>query len=400
MPIQVPEFKQFDYGRAVEQGNRNALMQMQMQDMAQDRPMKQEQGRNALAIQRQQMDEAIRKSNIEYMHSKLPLIRDQNTWSQARQDFISKQMFSDQDLPEQFDPGILQKMSMIGRNDKRPTNPASVQEYQYYMGLPEGQREEYLRVKRNPQTINLGDRVIQPGMNGGMKTYTKGVPQEKTPEYRAEIKRAEDSAKEDVKRQNGFKNVKQLYSETNRQWGIVEDAIDKAVSQVGVLTAGLGAKTAGIPGTPAKDLSETLNTIKANIGFDKLQRMREASPTGGALGQVSEMENKLLQSVQGSLAQDQSPEQLIENLSIIKQNLQAVREEKARAFINDYGDLLGVDPAGQQQVPLQPVPQQPTPPPLQQAPQQTGQYLEGQTATHPQTGQKIIFRGGTWQPMQ
>jgi hypothetical protein len=52
-----------------------------------------------------------------------------------------------------------------------------------------------------------------------------------------------------------------------------------------------------------------LDGVRANIGFDKLQAMRAASPTGGALGQVSDSENKLLQSTLGSLTQAQSREQ-------------------------------------------------------------------------------------------
>lgn len=41
--------------------------------------------------------------------------------------------------------------------------------------------------------------------------------------------------------------------------------------------------------------------IKAKVGFGALQDMRNASPTGGALGQVSNAENELLQAALGSL---------------------------------------------------------------------------------------------------
>ena len=52
-----------------------------------------------------------------------------------------------------------------------------------------------------------------------------------------------------------------------------------------------------VPGTEAQATAAKLDTIKANIGFDKLQKMRDASPTGGALGQVSERELGFLQSL-------------------------------------------------------------------------------------------------------
>lgn len=42
--------------------------------------------------------------------------------------------------------------------------------------------------------------------------------------------------------------------------------------------------------------------------------MRDSSPTGGALGNVTEKELALLQAVRGSLKQAQTPEQILYNL--------------------------------------------------------------------------------------
>lgn len=73
-------------------------------------------------------------------------------------------------------------------------------------------------------------------------------------------------------------------------------------------------------GTAANDLRATLETIKANVAFDKLQQIRAASPTGGALGAVSDKEMSLLSSALTSLDQSQSAEQLMQNLG----NLEAI----------------------------------------------------------------------------
>lgn len=69
-----------------------------------------------------------------------------------------------------------------------------------------------------------------------------------------------------------------------------------------------------VPGTRRVDSEQLKETIVANIGFDRLQQMREASPTGGALGAISERELSTLQAVMGSLAFVQSEKQLLENL--------------------------------------------------------------------------------------
>ena len=72
------------------------------------------------------------------------------------------------------------------------------------------------------------------------------------------------------------------------------------------------------PNTTAFDLREQLLTLKANLGFDRLQQMRDASPTGGALGQVAVQELQALQATVGSLEIGQSKAELQKNLNKIE----------------------------------------------------------------------------------
>ena len=67
----------------------------------------------------------------------------------------------------------------------------------------------------------------------------------------------------------------------------------------------------------AVNLATFLDPIRANVAFDRLQQMREASKTGGALGNVSNVELAQLQASAGSLAQRASPEILVKNLTKI-----------------------------------------------------------------------------------
>ena len=101
---------------------------------------------------------------------------------------------------------------------------------------------------------------------------------------------------------------------------IVEDNIFRAldiIKESPKTTTGMGSYLSNIPGTDAKSLKERLASIKANIGFDYLQAMREASPTGGALGNVSDKELQGLQSVFGSLEQSLDAEELTYNLNLL-----------------------------------------------------------------------------------
>jgi hypothetical protein len=79
--------------------------------------------------------------------------------------------------------------------------------------------------------------------------------------------------------------------------------IDEALPLIGGLSTGnvLAQGTQFLAGTPAYKLEAALKPIRARIGFDELTRMRLMSPTGGALGQVSNFENQLLQATKGSL---------------------------------------------------------------------------------------------------
>lgn len=119
---------------------------------------------------------------------------------------------------------------------------------------------------------------------------------------------------------------------------IVTDTIDKALNLANDSSFSTGwSNYLGVfPNTDARELNNYLDTIRANVGFDKLQQMRDNSPTGGALGQVSEMENKLLQAVNGALDPKQG-DQLIQNLTIIKELYPKVLEERRSAFNRDYG---------------------------------------------------------------
>lgn len=120
---------------------------------------------------------------------------------------------------------------------------------------------------------------------------------------------------------------------------VLEDA-KRALSKADGWTTGfMGSVFSGIPGSPQHDLANIINTVKANIGFDKLQSMRENSPTGGALGQVSENENKLLQSVMGALEQSQSPDQFKFHLTRLIDILSDKEGRRKAAFAQDYPEL-------------------------------------------------------------
>lgn len=125
--------------------------------------------------------------------------------------------------------------------------------------------------------------------------------------------------------------------------------VKETTQLVGGLTTGIVGKASSfVPGTDAYNLNQRLLTLKANLGFDRLQQMREASPTGGALGQVAVQELNALQATVGSLDIGQDKKELAKNLEKVEhhynnwlrttQNLPALSLEefrKTKATVSD-----------------------------------------------------------------
>ena len=117
---------------------------------------------------------------------------------------------------------------------------------------------------------------------------------------------------------------------------IAEDPENWATGKGGAFIEQLGRLSGGIISaeTSRLALTEQLTTIRANIGFDRLQKMRDESPTGGALGQVALQELYALQSSITPLNPNMTSEQLIAGLNKVKD----VYRSAVEAVANDLSD--------------------------------------------------------------
>jgi hypothetical protein len=77
---------------------------------------------------------------------------------------------------------------------------------------------------------------------------------------------------------------------------------------------------------PATDLKSDLETVLGVVAFASLNSMRQASPTGGALGQVSNFEIALLKAQMTALDQEGSAKSIEERLGLIRNSLSIIKE--------------------------------------------------------------------------
>jgi hypothetical protein len=81
---------------------------------------------------------------------------------------------------------------------------------------------------------------------------------------------------------------------------------------------GWGGLKAGLPNDPATTLAGYLDTVQTFVELKKLDTMRANSPTGAALGNVTEKENAMLRSVMGKFNQKGEEHVLVYNLKRFK----------------------------------------------------------------------------------
>ena len=93
----------------------------------------------------------------------------------------------------------------------------------------------------------------------------------------------------------------------------------------------------------ARGAQEIYDNLVASATFDGLQQMRENSPTGGALGNVSDADIRILRQSIGALGQAQSEEDFFESLRIFEDRLRQIRDRLVKRYRESYGYRLGKD---------------------------------------------------------
>ena len=235
--------------------------------------------------------------------------------------------------------------------------PTAIRNYEFFKTLPPEDQKTFLNVKRAAQLINLNDRVVRTSGVGPQTVYKKGIP----PEHKPETKSRQEEAKvtgaaqgkagamlisgsaEYIKEDKRLRHLKDSWRGYEELKIRRDEQVKKAIAIIdkhGRWAAGFGTVFKNIPESAALELEQALDAVRANIGFDELKAMKRASPTGGALGQVTVREIEFLQATLGSLVQTQSAETLRANLNKILERSTKTANEMQSGFKQDLNSSL------------------------------------------------------------
>lgn len=216
---------------------------------------------------------------------------------------------------ETMDSGVIGPIADDLRTGKS-TLGAALEDFEVIAGRPPNKREEAV-LTRVYQAREAELRAKQGARNEnqkpppGYRFAADGTTLEAIPGGPA-AEKAKD--KEDKKGRTD--------SEKAQIASVVVDDIDRALSIVKKNPRATGFKGAAlslVPGSDAFELNRMIDTIKANVTFDRLQQIRQNSPTGAAVGNVSDKDMNLLASSAGSLSPSMHPRTLEYNFNRIKQ---------------------------------------------------------------------------------
>ncbi len=152
---------------------------------------------------------------------------------------------------------------------------------------------------------------------------------------------ATQAAKLQAERQEKLPKAQAGVASLEAKTKLIDDTIAEAKALVSPFTVGFGSLLDRLPTSDARALKAKIETIRANIGFDALQEMRQNSPTGGALGAVSDYEGGLLQGTLAKLDTGLDTANFLANLDRVQEARHQTLDRMRKAYVQDFNLAQG-----------------------------------------------------------
>jgi hypothetical protein len=207
-------------------------------------------------------------------------------------------------------------------------------------------------LKQTTANTDLGGQMLQQQRDAFGRSIAGGETRlEKTPVPKAPSEMETPESKLEFERkkleQRSQFDLEKAYPVKKASVEATAGDIDAQIARAKALKdhAGLGGITGGVFGrigsvTAASTSAQAdLNQLKSKAGFEALQSMRDRSPTGGALGNVSDAEGRRLESSAAALDQAQSKDDFKTKLDRYIEDLERAKKSLTSAFDTQYGSV-------------------------------------------------------------
>lgn len=180
-------------------------------------------------------------------------------------------------------------------------------------------------------TVGTGDNQVIVGLNNdGTKRFTINAQDLLSGDSAASSGENDPNAEGSSDYQKAYKDAAMSFNSIKGNIATSQAIIEESILAAGRVSNVAQAFTSQNPTLQAAvmqsrvDLQAQLDSIRSNLAFDRLQKMRDESKTGGALGNVSNIELNLLESTIANLDPNQDPELLLRNLKKVQMHYQNI----------------------------------------------------------------------------
>ena len=204
--------------------------------------------------------------------------------------------------------------------------------------------------------VSFGQSLVEGLASGG-----EAIEARQKEQAMLDMAKAKIAAEKSEKEQEKLKESRAARSKAYAVVSGVDDAMDilDEYSDNLIGATGFASILKNIPTTGANKLNFALDTIKAQLGFAELNAMRQASPTGGALGQVTERELDFLQRTIKALETELPSEDLRANLTEVRNVMMAIAngvEDPRVGKVISLDEKLELDAGGESASPSSKIP--------------------------------------------
>ncbi|MDR5611157.1 MULTISPECIES: phage DNA ejection protein [unclassified Arsenophonus] len=252
--------------------------------------------------------------------------------------------------PQQFD-----KMTDLIHLHADPNSYFGVRDKQEGRDIDRGKLAETERSNRAGESLTLRGQNISAQNSALDREIRKAELASKTLDRQAQ-KETDDLRRQELEQKIAANNQKLIDAKEKKTQAQTQAklALDNSTQQLDRLvqeaksirdnpslwrTTGIPGRFYNFPGSAADDLDAQLESLRSQSGFAVLQAMRDASKTGGALGNVSNFEVQQLQANLGNISGKQSTEAMRKNLDKIIDYAQGAKKRVNDAFKRNYPDF-------------------------------------------------------------